>query len=127
MPFLVMTIISGATLVVFIWDNAEILKAQHIWSFVDYQKFLCFVLIYSPLFPMYSYFVVPVVSTGTSAAKAITKHLSSGVSMQTFMSSVITAPEGEKSARDSIVLSMEATINNVDVNRLLTISHTCAG
>jgi hypothetical protein len=117
-PFLVMTIISGATLVVFIWDNAKILKVQHIWSFVDYCKFVCFVLIYCPLVPMYTYFVVPVASTGASAAKAITKHLSSGISMQTFVGSVIAASRDDKSVRDSTVLSTEAVVSNVDINRV---------
>jgi hypothetical protein len=111
LSFLLLTIISGGVLATFMWDNAEMLKRQHIWVFVDYFKFVCFVLVYSPLVPMYYYFVVPVASVGTSVVKSVSKQFSFAISLQSFAANTMATPEseGNNSLRDAGELPTEGT------------------
>jgi hypothetical protein len=117
LPFLILTIISGGVLVLFMWDNAVILRLQHIWVFVDYFKFSYFVLIYSPLVPMYRYCVVPVTSVDVLVVNGISKQFSSGITLQSFATNVTADSEDNNLSVTEDVPSTEVTINSTELSR----------
>jgi hypothetical protein len=82
--FLLMTIVSGIAWLLFMWDNRGGLRRRHMWIVTDYFKFVCFVLIYSPLVPMYLYFVVPVAASAGPVIVHVSRQISTGISLKSF-------------------------------------------